>query len=91
MLTIMRSTLVTFRLVHYVMIVSRRFPIILPPLSMLETEGTILTSALLPLSTAAQAAQQGAEIWPTPIEKFDTVDAVAAAQGNPKLIARSRG
>ena len=88
MLTIMRLTLVAFRLAHYVMIVSRRFPIILRSLSMLENEGTILTSALLPLSTAAQ---QGAEIWPTPIEKFDTVDAVAAAQGNPKLIARSRG
>ena len=55
---------------------------------MLENEGTILTSALLPLSTAAQ---QGAEIWPTPIEKFDTVDAVAAAQGNPKLIASGLG
>ena len=88
MLTIMRLTLVTFRLVHYVMIVSRRFPITLRPLSMLETEGTILTSALLPLFTAAL---QGAEIWPTPNEKFDTVDAVAAARGNPKLIARSRG
>ena len=88
MLTILRLTLVTFRLVHYVMIVSRRFPIILRPLSMLENEGTILTSALLPVFTAAL---QGAEIWPTPIEKFDTVDAVAAAQGNPKLIARSRG
>ena len=55
---------------------------------MLETEGTRLTSALLPLFTAAL---QGAEIWPTPNEKFDTVDAVAAARGNPKLIARSRG
>ena len=91
MLTIMRLTLVAFRLVHYVMIVSRRFPRILRLLSMLGTEGTRLTSALLQLSAAAQAAQQRAEIWPTPIENFDTVDAVAAAQGNPKLIASGLG
>ena len=91
MLTIMRSILVTFRLVHYVMIVSRRFPIILRPLSMLGTEGTILTRALLQLATATQAAQQRAEIWSTPIEKFGTVNEMAAVQGKSKLIAHGLG
>ena len=46
-LTILGSILLVSRLVHYVMIVSRRFPIILRPLSMLGTLGTILVSALL--------------------------------------------
>ena len=35
------------RIVHYLMIVSRRLPIILRPLSMIGTLGTILASAIL--------------------------------------------
>ena len=52
MLTILGSILLVSRLVHYLMIVSRRFPIILRPLSMLGTLGTILVSALLLLTHA---------------------------------------
>ena len=51
-LAILGSILLASRLVHYVMIVSRRFPIILRPLSMLGTLGTILVSALLLLTHA---------------------------------------
>ena len=51
-LTILGSILLVSRLVHYVMIVSRRLPIILRPLSMLGTLGTILVSALLLLTHA---------------------------------------
>ena len=54
MLKVLGSILLASRLVHYVMIVSRRFPIILRPLSMLGTLGTILVSALLLLTHAEQ-------------------------------------
>jgi len=53
-LKIMGSILLASRLVHYVMIVSRRFPIFLRPLSMLGTLGTILVSALLLLTHSGQ-------------------------------------
>ena len=35
------------RVVHYLMIVTRRLPVVLRPLSMLGTLGTILTAAIL--------------------------------------------
>ena len=50
-LTILGSTLLVSRIVHYVMIVSRRFPMILRPLSMLGTLGTILASSIILLFT----------------------------------------
>lgn len=52
-LAVLGSTLLVSRLVHYVMIVSRRFPMILRPLSMLGTLGTILASSLILLFTVA--------------------------------------
>ena len=51
-ITILGSTLLISRLVHYVMIVSRRFPMILRPLSMLGTLGSILAKALILLVAA---------------------------------------
>ena len=41
------SVLLVSRIVHYLMIVTRSLPIILRPLSMLGTLGTILVSAVL--------------------------------------------
>ena len=43
----MGSVLLVSRIVHYLMIVTRSLPIILRPLSMLGTLGTILVSAVL--------------------------------------------
>ncbi len=46
-LMILGSVLLASRLLHYVMIVSRTLPIILRPISMIGTLGTILVSAVL--------------------------------------------
>ena len=41
------SVFLLSRVVHYLMIVTRRLPVVLRPLSMLGTLGTILTAAIL--------------------------------------------
>ena len=46
-LMILGSVLLVSRLLHYVMIVSRSLPIVLRPISMIGTLGTILASAIL--------------------------------------------
>lgn len=46
-LMVLGSVLLVSRIVHYLMIVTRSLPIILRPLSMLGTLGTILVSAVL--------------------------------------------
>ena len=46
-LLVLGSVLLVSRIVHYLMIVTRSLPIILRPLSMLGTLGTILVSAVL--------------------------------------------
>ena len=46
-LMILGSVLLVSRLLHYVMIVSRSRPIVLRPISMIGTLGTILASAIL--------------------------------------------
>ena len=46
-LVILGSVLVVCRVLHYVMIVSRALPMVLRPISMIGTLGTILTSAIL--------------------------------------------
>lgn len=46
-LMLLGSILLVSRVLHYVMIVTRSLPIILRPISMLGTLGTILASALL--------------------------------------------
>lgn len=46
-LMVLGSVLLVSRIIHYLMIVTRSLPIILRPLSMLGTLGTILVSAVL--------------------------------------------
>ncbi len=46
-LLILGSVLLVSRIVHYVMIVTRSLPIVLRPISMIGTLGTILVSAIL--------------------------------------------
>ena len=46
-LMILGSVLLVSRLLHYVMIVTRSLPIVLRPISMIGTLGTILVSAIL--------------------------------------------
>ena len=46
-LMILGSVLLVSRLIHYVMIVSRSLPMVLRPISMFGTLGTILASAIL--------------------------------------------
>lgn len=46
-LMILGSVLLVSRILHYVMIVSRSLPMVLRPISMLGTLGTILVSAIL--------------------------------------------
>ncbi len=46
-LLILGSVLLVSRLLHYVMIVTRSLPIVLRPISMIGTLGTILVSAIL--------------------------------------------
>ena len=46
-LMLLGSILLVSRLVHYLMIVTRSLPIVLRPLSMIGTLGTILASAIL--------------------------------------------